>query len=1144
MAEISATIKINDAFSAPLSKLAAGLSKGQSGFSKLKSALSGDVFQGASKSSNSMFKSMTGGVVVGNLISKGMGLARSGISSMLGELNEASTSWQTFEGNMHQIGASNTQIARAKSDMQKFAQQTIYSASDMSSTYAQLAAVGTKNTAKLVKGFGGLAAASDNPQQAMKTLSEQATQMAAKPKVQWQDFKLMLEQTPAGISAVAKTMGKSTTELIKNIQDGKVKTQDFLNAVAKTGTNANFSKMATQYKTVGQAMDGLKETLANKLQPQFDKVSQVGIKAVSGITDKLANLNWDALGNGILSAISKVQPILANLGNGFKQMFEGFNSSGAGKSIADMFGSIADAGKKLTSTLSSGKGGNSFFKQLGSLGGGALSSVAQAISGVANAVGKMDPGSLMALARAFIVLKGGLKGIAIMAIVKGLQQLNGLSPGTIENIASALTKLAYAFVILKAVGKGMQMLKGIHDAFSSLSSMKTPKMATPEVPQAGGIAQSAGAYLKLGAALLMVGGAVVLAAAGFKLLADAATQLASGGGAAIATFFGMVAAIAALAAVVVLLGPTMIGASVGFLMFAAALLIIGAAIFVASAGITMLATQLPIISQYGLSASVGLLALAGAVAVFGVGALVAAVGVVVLGAGLIVLAAGLMIAAVGALLFGVALTLIAAMSLVAGAGLMIMAVAMVMIAPMTLIAAVGMLMLAVAMVMIAPMAMIAAVGMLMLSMALILVGPMAMVAAVGLILLSVALLLIGPMSLIAAVGLLLLGVALVLVMAMGLVAAVGILLLGVGLVLVSAMAMVAAVGLLLMSVALMMIMVTAMVSAVGLMLLAVALMLVGPMAMVAAVGLILLASASMMLAAGLVAVAAAAMMTAAAIVAVGAAVMTMVSMFIMAGSMMVSAITSAMSRVVSAVSSGIQAAVSAARGFAGALVGVGRDLIQGLINGITSMIGAAVSAVSKVASSVVSAAKGLLHIGSPSRLFRQYGRWVDQGLIIGLNKDAGAAADASANMAQGVVDAASGMHPTIGAPEMDQFNTGDLLADGFDRAKDSAYDLIGAITGLNGRTANVGVLGSITGNQNFNEKSIDGSSLATGSDAITPASILSSNSSTNNTNNDQSVIIQSGAITINSSGNPEQDADALLDRLEEKIMEQADKSLS
>ena len=1109
MAEISATIKINDAFSAPLSKLAAGLSKGQSGFSKLKSALSGDVFQGASKSSNSMFKSMTGGVVVGNLISKGMGLAASGVRSMVGELNEASTSWQTFEGNMHQLGKSPAEINRAKSEMQKFAQQTIYSASDMSSTYAQLAAVGVKNTGKLVKGFGGLAAASDNPQQAMKTLSEQATQMAAKPKVQWQDFKLMLEQTPAGISAVAKTMGKSTTELIKNIQDGKVKTQDFLNAVAKTGTNANFSKMATQYKTVGQAMDGLKETLANKLQPQFDKVSQVGIKAVSGITDKLANLNWDALGNGILSAISKVQPILANLGNGFKQMFEGFNSSGAGKSIADMFGSIADAGKKLTSTLSSGKGGNSFFKQLGSLGGGALSSVAQAISGVANAVGKMDPSSLMALARAFIVLKGGLKGIAIMAIVKGLQQLNGLSPGTIENIASALTKLAYAFVILKAVGKGMQMLKGIHDAFSSLSGLKTPKMATPEVPQAGGIAQSAGAYLKLGAALLMVGGAVVLAAAGFKLLADAATQLASGGGAAIATFFGMVAAIAALAVVVSLLGPAMIGGSVGFLMFAAALLIIGAAIFVASAGFKLLADAATQLASGGGAAIATFFGMVAAIAALA--AVVSLLGPAMIGG------------SVGFLMFAAALLIIGAAIFVASAGITMLATQLPIISQYGLSAAGGLLALAGAVAVFGVGALVAAVGVILLGAGLIVLAAGLMIAAVGALLFGVALTLIAAMSLVAGAGLMIMAVAMVMIAPMTLIAAVGMLMLAVAMVMIAPMAMIAAVGMLMLSMAL---------------------ILVGPMAMVAAVGLMLLASASMMLAAGLAAVAAAAMMTAAAIVAVGAAVMTMVSMFIMAGSMMVSAITSAMSRVVSAVSSGIQAAVSAARGFAGALVGVGRDLIQGLINGITSMIGAAVSAVSKVASSVVSAAKGLLHIGSPSRLFRQYGRWVDQGLIIGLNKDAGAAADASANMAQGVVDAASGMHPTIGAPEMDQFNTGDLLADGFDRAKDSVYDLIGAITGLNGKTANVGVLGSITGNQNFNEKSIDGSSLATGSDAITPASVLSSNSSTNNTNNDQSVTIQSGAITINSSGNPEQDADALLDRLEEKIMEQADKSLS
>lgn len=91
----------------------------------------------------------------------------------------------------------------------------------MASTYAQLSAVGIKSTNKLVKGFGGLAAAAENPKQAMKTLSQQATQMAAKPTVAWADFKLMIEQTPAGISAVAKEMGMTTTDLVQNVQDGK-----------------------------------------------------------------------------------------------------------------------------------------------------------------------------------------------------------------------------------------------------------------------------------------------------------------------------------------------------------------------------------------------------------------------------------------------------------------------------------------------------------------------------------------------------------------------------------------------------------------------------------------------------------------------------------------------------------------------------------------------------------------------------------------------------------------------------------------------------------------------------------------------------------------------------------------------------------
>ncbi|MGN8884670.1 phage tail protein [Ligilactobacillus salivarius] len=267
----------------------------------------------------STFKSVASAIGVMSLGTAALGAISNGISDVYKGLSETSATWQTFNGNMAYIGKSSGEIAKVRGELTKFAQQTIYSASDMASTYSQLAAVGTKNTTKLVKGFGGLAAASENPQQAMKTLSEQATQMAAKPMVQWQDFRLMLEQTPAGIAAVAKTMGMSTSELIKNVQDGKVKTEDFFNAIAKAGTNANFSKMATQYKTVGQAMDGLKETATNALLPTFDKIGSYGIKAISGIINYLDGINPQALAQSVGSAVDSVINVLSTVFNFINQ---------------------------------------------------------------------------------------------------------------------------------------------------------------------------------------------------------------------------------------------------------------------------------------------------------------------------------------------------------------------------------------------------------------------------------------------------------------------------------------------------------------------------------------------------------------------------------------------------------------------------------------------------------------------------------------------------------------------------------------------------------------------------------------------------------------------------------------------------------
>ena len=288
------------------------------------------IFGGVLKA-NLVSSAITGGL---NLLKSGIQNVVSAIGSLSGDLSESSKAWQTFETNAS-TKHSQSEIQAVKKELQDFATATIYSSSDMASTYSQLDAVGVASAQNLVKAFGGLAAASADPAQAMSTLSQQATQMAAKPKVAWEDFKLMLEQSPAGMAAVASEMGMSVQDLITNIQSGTVSTTDFFNAVEKAGTSDKFTKMATEYKTIDQAMDGLRETAVNKLQPAFDMISQVGINAISGISDSLDGINIDGLITAMLPGFQALADAASNLVQQAITWAQTADWESIGKSIAD-----------------------------------------------------------------------------------------------------------------------------------------------------------------------------------------------------------------------------------------------------------------------------------------------------------------------------------------------------------------------------------------------------------------------------------------------------------------------------------------------------------------------------------------------------------------------------------------------------------------------------------------------------------------------------------------------------------------------------------------------------------------------------------------------------------------------------------------
>ena len=673
------------------------LSAADKGFTSTMKSASGYV--------SNLKSTLTSGIGFGVMMAAGQTAFNAlinGASSLVGGMNDASAAWKTFQGNMEMNGKTASEIKAIKDELQDFAEQTIYSSSDMASTFAQLEAVGTKNTTKLVKGFGGLAAAAENPTQAMKTLSQQATQMAAKPTVAWEDFKLMLEQTPAGIAAVAKEMGMSTQEMIKGVQAGTIATEDFFDAIAKVGTNESFTKLATEYKTVGQAMDGLTETAANKLQPAFDTLSAVGISAISKLVDKVGELDGEKIASKLTTGLDKIKPYWDTAVGIVSQV---------GAAFGDAISAISGEMSKLNGSFGSTESVEGFGDAL-SIAGGALETFAGFLEDHADIIAVLIS-NLPKLLMAYMAFKA-VSAVApgVMAFGKGVMSLAG------NGISGLAQKLFGVSSATKTVGtasatSGKMLLQSAASfmAFGACIALAATGLyvlaqAAIQIANAGPlaagvllgmvvalgalmvVAKSVGPAMTAGAAgFVAFGAAVLLAGTGIMVLTTSAINLANAGPLAIGVMVGMVAVIALLAAGAAVLGPALTAGSVGFIAFGAAIVLVATGALIASAALAVVASVLPVVSQYGMQGAVAIAALGAGMIVFAAGASTAGLASVVLGAGLtvvavgltlvgaavLVAAAGVLVLAAGAVALGAGLTLVATSLTVAGTALPLVA---------------------------------------------------------------------------------------------------------------------------------------------------------------------------------------------------------------------------------------------------------------------------------------------------------------------------------------------------------------------------------------------------------------------------------------------------------------------------------------
>lgn len=739
----------------------------------------------ASSAVDSLGSKLKGGFGMGIL--QGMGqkafsAITSGISGMITEIDSSSAAWKTFGANMEILGKSSSEIESAKKELQSFAEQTVYSSSDMATTYAQLEAVGTKNTASLVKGFGGLAAAAENPQQAMKTLSQQATQMAAKPNVAWADFKLMLEQTPAGIAAVAKEMGMSTSELVKNVQDGTVSTDEFFAAIEKAGTSKAFTKLATQPKTVAQAIDGLKESLANKLLPVWEVVTDYGIKAVDALGSALDGIDADALADTVASAFDTIVDFLGVL----KSSFKGVASSvvGALKAIGSaLVGTNGEFGKTEALKL---------FKTVCDAVAGAIKTVANFLKKHAKVIAKVLPWVLkLVLAyKAFKIVKsicpwltkfagsllkmaaGGIKTLAakLFGVAAGEKATGEAAKTSAKDVLAmgAAVLMISAGVLLIAVGFALMAQSAIALADAgwlaigvffglvvALAALAIGLLAFVKT-----LAPVAGEAVKVAVAFLLLGAAVVVIAVGFAIMAQASIALAAAGWPAIAVMFGLIAVIAILAIVVATCGTAMIAGAIGFLLFGAALLLCGIGAVLCATSLLILSAALPALCEYGLMGAVAILALGAALIVFAAGALLAGVACIVLAAGLLLVGVALLVVSAAVLLTAVGILLMAAGVMLLNAGLLALSVALMIVTVQMMLVSVTAMLVMVTFTLLMAMTLVLTVTLLALTVALLALTVAMMALMAGALVAGIGIMLFGTFAMVAMVGCFMLAAAL------------------------------------------------------------------------------------------------------------------------------------------------------------------------------------------------------------------------------------------------------------------------------------------------------------------------------------------------------------------------------------------------
>ena len=509
---------------------------GLSGFSAKCSALTGAVMGAAAS-------------ITSNLVG--------GFGDLVSSAAEAADSTQKFESTLEFAGLGAEKIESLSKSTRAYADQTVYSLSDIQNTTAQLAANGVKDYDRLAEAAGNLNAVAGGNADTFKSVGMVLTQTAGQGKLTTENFNQLADAIPGASGKIQQAladMGAYTGNFRDAMEEGQISAQEFNDAIMSLGFEDAAVKAATSTSTIEGAMGNLQATLEG------------------GLADSITILT-PAITNLANSINENLGPAFETF-NGFLQTF--VDGLDAGKepiqAFADAFVTLPEPVQQVATAICALGAAFAAYK------------IASAFLGIAQGVQGLVSGftGLGSSAGPATSALGGVSSSASSAALQiaavGVAAL-GIGAG-IGAAAAGMSMLVQAAIQLGSAGPAAQIaMVGLVVGIAALAAG-----AVAAGPALTAAAVGVGVF---GAAVLGIGAGIGIASAGLALLAAQLPTIASSGGDAGAAMLQIAAGAAAMSAGIAACGvalaataAAMVAATASFGAFSLA---VGAAALAASA---------------------------------------------------------------------------------------------------------------------------------------------------------------------------------------------------------------------------------------------------------------------------------------------------------------------------------------------------------------------------------------------------------------------------------------------------------------------------------------------------------------------------------------------------------------------------------